>query len=138
VPGRDYTNDLSQWRKYAPHESLHQLAASFHAYQGLSCDSVPCWDSMANVGNAPIVSTEFGGDLSGQSDPCPGAVAFDDGFMDWADRFGVSYAGFAWEVNYFDNPKPTCSYDLLELPGDAPLRSWPSDPRSFRRGGAGP
>jgi hypothetical protein len=88
----------------------------------LPCDTVPCWDSnLANVGNAPIVTTEFGGDLRGQSDPCPGAVAFDDGFMGWADQVGVSYAGFAWDVNYFDNPKPTCSYDLLD--------SYPGMPR---------
>ncbi len=115
VPGRDYTNDLGQWHRFMPRDPLHQLAASFHAYQGLPCDSVVCWDTMlGGVDNAPVVATEFGGDLSGQTAPCPGVVAFDNSFMNWADQFGVSYTGFAWNVDYFDNPKPTCSYDLLD------------------------
>jgi endoglucanase len=115
VPGRDYTNDLSKWRAYMPHDPLHQLAASFHNYQGLPCDTEACWNGLAvDVGNVPIVTTEFGGDNTGQTDPCPGVVAFDDKFMSWADQHGVSYTGFGWTVDYFDNPKPRCSYDLLD------------------------
>ena len=122
VPGRDYTNDLGQWLQYMPHDPLGQIAATLHAYQGLPCDTVTCWDTQVApvAARVPVVATEFGGDTSHESDPCPGVVAYDDGFMNWADAHGVSYTGFAWDVDFFDNPRPTCSYDLLADPSGTP------------------
>jgi hypothetical protein len=61
----------------------------------------------------PVVATEFGGDGSREQRPCAGTSAFDEGFMQWADAHAVSYTGFSWDVDFFDNPVPTCSYDLL-------------------------
>jgi hypothetical protein len=121
VPGRDYTNDLAFWHTYLPRDPLHQLAASFHAYEGLPCASEACWSAaLSGVANAPVVTTEFGGDTTGQSQPCPGVVVFDTRFMNWADQLGVSYGGFAWSVDYVDNPIPTCSYDLLDTYSGTP------------------
>ncbi len=115
VPGRYYTNDLTQWSRYAPRDPLHQLAATFHGYQGLPCDTTSCWDAqVARVAShVPVVATEFGGDGSNEQKPCPGTSAFDEQFMSWADTRGVSYTGFQWDVDFFDSPEPTCSYDLL-------------------------
>ena len=101
--------------------AVHQLAATFHNYQGLPCDAAACWDTLStDVGGVPIVTTEFGGDLSDQTDPCPGVVDFDTGYMDWADEHGVSYVGFVWGVDDYDFPAPTCSYNLLSAYPGAP------------------
>lgn len=116
VPGRTYTNDLSSWLKYMPNDPVHQLAATFHSYQGLPCDTVSCWNREVKpvAAKVPVVTTEFGGDGGGQEDPCPGVVKYDEGYMDWADKAGVSYAGFTWEKDYFDYPEPTCNgYSML-------------------------
>ncbi|MHB8695921.1 MAG: glycoside hydrolase family 5 protein [Solirubrobacteraceae bacterium] len=122
VPGRDYTNDLSQWLHYMPHDPLGQIAATFHAYQGLPCDTVACWDRQVApvAAHVPVLTTEFGGDLSKQTDPCPRVVAYDNSFMGWADAHGVHYIGFSWDVDFFDYPRPTCSYDLLADAGGTP------------------
>lgn len=115
VPGLFYTNDLSQWLAYMPRDPLHQLAAAFHAYQGLPCDTTACWDSqVASLATSvPVITTEFGGDGSQEQKPCTNTSAFDVGYMSWADAHGVSYTGFSWDVDFFDNPDPKCSYDLL-------------------------
>ncbi|HVT64098.1 MAG TPA: cellulase family glycosylhydrolase [Mycobacteriales bacterium] len=116
VPGRYYTNDLSGWLKYEPKDPLHQLAATFHAYQGLPCDNTTCWNHQVApvAAKVPVVATEFGGDGSGEEDPCPGVVKYDEAFMSWADGAGVSYAGFSWEKDYFDFPAPSCNgYSML-------------------------
>lgn len=124
VPGRYYTNDLSSWLKNKPHDPLHQLAATFHAYQGLPCDTVQCWShQVAKVAaKVPVVTTEFGGDTSGQTDPCPGLVAYDTAYMNWADEEGVSYAGFSWEKDYYDYKAPSCD-------GYTMLADWDGTPR---------
>jgi hypothetical protein len=123
VPGRLYTNDLSSWLKYLPHDPLHQLGATFHAYQGLPCDHATCWDRViARVAaKVPVVTTEFGGQTSGQA-PCPRLVQYDDAYMNWADTAGVSYLGFTWEKDYSDYPSPSCD-------GYAMLASWNGTPR---------
>jgi hypothetical protein len=128
VPGRDYTNDLGQWLRYEPRDPLHpaQIAATFHSYQGLRCDTVACWNSeVAPVAKrVPVVSTEFGGDTSNQKDPCTGVVAYDDMFMDWADGAGVSLGAFSWDNDYspYDNAQaPNCVYSMLA--------SWDGTPR---------
>ncbi len=124
APGRDYTNDLSAWLRYEPRDRIRpaQLAASFHSYQGLTCDTVSCWQSTVApvAARVPVVATEFGGDLSGQREPCPGTVAYDQTFMNWADSAGVSLDGFSWEADYSDYPAGTCTYSMLANWSGAP------------------
>ena len=88
--GLSYANDLSGWLSHEPSDPEHQLAASFHVYEGNRCDAAGCWDSeVAPVAaQVPVVAGEFGQDCDGSN--------FDDTWMDWADGHGVSYLAWAW------------------------------------------
>jgi hypothetical protein len=43
--GLNYSNDLTGWLAHEPSDPGVQLAASFHNYQGLGCDTQSCWDA---------------------------------------------------------------------------------------------
>lgn len=99
--GLDYANDLSQWATHAPDDPLNQEAASFHNYQGKSCDNVTCWNSSiaAVAANVPVVTGEFDED-NFDNPSCDNRTpsAFDTDYMNWADQHGVSYLAWGWEV----------------------------------------
>lgn len=115
VPGRFYDNDLGGWLQYRPNDPLHQLAATFHVYENLPCADEACWTrNVAPVAaRVPVVTTEFGATMQGQTEPCPGVVSFDERFMTWADAHGVAYGGFRWRADFPHFPSPECSHDLL-------------------------
>jgi endoglucanase len=94
--GLSYANDLTQWLTYEPTDTLAtpQLAASFHNYEGETCDDVSCWNSeIAPVAaQVPVVTGEF------DEKQCDADTDWDDGFMNWADQNGVSYLAWGWWV----------------------------------------
>jgi endoglucanase len=118
VGGLDYANDLGDtgdangggqgWMQHAPDDPLNQEAASFHNYQGKTCQTQTCWDSsIAPVAaQVPVVTGEFAEDnyLASGCTPNPGASTFDDTYMNWADAHGVSYLAWVWLVD--DPPAP--------------------------------
>ena len=59
--GLSYSNDLSQWLANEPSDPDHQLAASYHNYEGQQCSTQACWDStIAPVAaQVPVVTGEF-------------------------------------------------------------------------------
>jgi hypothetical protein len=93
IGGLDYANDLTQWLTFAPKDPLGQEAASFHNYELKACDSLACWSStIAEVAaQVPVVSGEFGEEICLPS-------GFDEEYMSWADRAGVSYLAWGWWV----------------------------------------
>ena len=99
--GLDFANDLTQWADHAPDDPLNQEAASFHNYQGKQCDNQTCWDSSiaAVAANVPVVTGEF--DEDNFDEPkCDNKTpsTFDQNYMSWADRAGVSYLAWGWIV----------------------------------------
>ncbi len=42
--GLAYANDLSGWLAHEPTDPDHQLAASFHNYEGEACSTMSCWN----------------------------------------------------------------------------------------------
>jgi endoglucanase len=91
--GLDYANDLTQWLTFRPNDPLGQEAASFHNYQGKSCDNAGCWNStIAGVAaQVPVVTGEFAQDICAPSN-------FDEEYMTWADGNGVGYLAWGWWV----------------------------------------
>jgi hypothetical protein len=87
--GLDYSNNLSGWLKYEPHDPLHQLIASVHVYQG-ALQRLSYWQSDYRpvLKKVPIVTGELG-----EFDCADGFV---DPYMRWADQHGVSYLAWAW------------------------------------------
>jgi hypothetical protein len=127
VGGLDYANDLGDtndangsgqgWMQHAPDDPLNQEAASFHNYQGKSCDSQTCWDSTIKsvAANVPVVTGEFAEDnyTAAGCNATAGASTFDDRYMDWADANGVSYLAWDW----FVDPPPQQGDDPCDRQG---------------------
>jgi endoglucanase len=91
--GLAYANDLSQWLSHEPTDPLGQLAASFHVYQGESCDNQACWNAQVApvAAQVPVVTGEFDQNVGSPS-------TFDTDYMDWADGHGVGYLAWGWWV----------------------------------------
>lgn len=91
--GLDYANDLTGWLSHEPVDPLNQLAASFHNYQGKTCENVGCWNSQIApvAASVPVVTGEFAEDVCTPTN-------FDNKYMNWADQHGIGYLGWAWIV----------------------------------------
>ena len=97
VGGPQYAGDLDHWLQYAPVDPRGQLAASIHVYWNTPSqpDYSPCYSSSCWAGvlaplsaRVPIVVGEFGELDCGDTLYPP--------FLDFADRYGISYLGWAW------------------------------------------
>jgi endoglucanase len=91
--GLSYANDLTQWLEYEPSDPAGQLAASFHNYQGESCQSLSCWETTVApvAAHVPVVTGEFDEEVCTPS-------TFDNEYMNWADAHGISYLAWGWWV----------------------------------------
>jgi hypothetical protein len=109
--GLAWSNDLSQWLRWRPRDSRHQLVASFHLYNFNTCSTVSCWDrTVAPVAKrVPVVTGELG-----ESDCAHGFI---DSYMAWADAHGISYLGWTWDTwDCRDGPALISSYDGSPTP----------------------
>jgi endoglucanase len=132
VGGLSYANDLSGFLANEPTDTLHppQIVASFHNYQGETCQSASCWNSViwpiAKI--IPVITGEFGeGNYCTYPPALPAShTSFDTSYMTWADAHGVSYLAWGWFVN---GTPPACtssssggySYGLLSTDAGAPV-----------------
>ncbi|MEU5431954.1 cellulose binding domain-containing protein [Streptomyces sp. NPDC020719] len=104
--GLTYSNDLSQWLAYQPHDATGNLAAAWHGYNFNSCVSESCWSStLAPVlARVPLVAGEIGENDCGHS--------YIDRAMAWLDGKGASYLGWAWNTwDCSTGPALITSYD---------------------------
>jgi hypothetical protein len=88
--GLRWGNDLTGWLAARPHDPAHQLMADFHVYSFNECTHAECWEREAApvLKQVPLIISEFG------SDDCKPHYA--RSVLDWADRRGASYTGWAW------------------------------------------
>jgi hypothetical protein len=119
VGGLNWASDLCQevgakhqgtqclWLKYKPEDPAHQIVASFHNYNFISCTTVACWNS--NVGvlaqMVPVVTGELG-----EKDCSDNYV---NRYMHWADRHDISYLAWAWQSPAHDDI--SCQKQNLDL-----------------------
>jgi endoglucanase len=91
--GLDYSSDLRGWWRWHPGDPRRAMVAAYHTYGDGTCLGPKCWvPYLARLpGRVPVVTGELG-----EYDCRPDYV---DGFMRWADRNGVSYLGWAWNVS---------------------------------------
>jgi endoglucanase len=98
IAGLDWSDDLTQWLYYAPHDSAKQLIAGFHTYKpplDTWCTTAGCWNrTLAPIQAAgyPVIIDEFG------EEDC--AHGYIDKVMEWADAQTpkVGYWAWAWTV----------------------------------------
>jgi endoglucanase len=90
--GVQYANSLSQWLTYAPRDPLHNLAASWHSYNGQQCAARSCWNAVVApvIAQVPLVAGEIG------EDDC--ASGFITRLMNWLDGRHASYLAWSWNV----------------------------------------
>ncbi|HXR64371.1 MAG TPA: cellulose binding domain-containing protein [Ktedonobacteraceae bacterium] len=90
--GLEYSNDLSQWLQYEPTDAGHNLAASFHLYNGTICNNASCWISQIApvAAKVPVITGELG------QGNC--AHDFIDTAMNWLDQEGIGYLGWGWNT----------------------------------------
>jgi hypothetical protein len=115
--GLSYANELNEWLTHEPTDPDHQLAASFHNYEGENCGTEECWNSTIAplAEHVPVVTGEFG------EDDCPAGGGdnpsdFDNRYMDWADQHGVSYLAWAWVE--LEKTEPCGSLFMLTSTGE--------------------
>jgi hypothetical protein len=101
--GLRYSNDMSQWLRYAPSDG--QLVAAFHSYDFTQCAEPSCWDSTLAplASRVPVLTSELGAD-----NPTAGYVS---DYLAWADRHNIGVLFWAWG-NYAADPMALTSNDL--------------------------
>jgi endoglucanase len=89
--GIDYSGDVRGWLAHEPNDPRRQLVAAEHNYGTLGpCDSACRTGILHTQRRVPLVMGELG-----ETDCQDGYV---DQMMPWADRHGISYVGWAWNV----------------------------------------
>jgi endoglucanase len=90
--GVQYSNALDQWAAYKPTDSLNNLAAAWHVYNGNLCSDTTCFNKIAAplAESFPIVATEIG------DDGCDGS--FVTTIASWLDAHGQSYSAWTWNT----------------------------------------
>lgn len=95
--GLGWAADDSQWLKYEPKDPLHQLAASFHVYDGHTlCTAESCWNRtlLPLSAHVPLVDGEFGEMQCGE----PSSIAWLNRWMSYATAHGFSMLAWAWNT----------------------------------------
>jgi hypothetical protein len=118
VGGLGWSNDVSQWLRYRPHDPVNQLGAVVHMYNFNGCVNPSCWNAtIAPVArHVPVVTTELG------ENDCNGWFVTE--YMHWADRARVSY--LAWTWNTWDcrsGPALITSYNGSATPYGAAVKA---------------
>ncbi|MBV8531997.1 MAG: cellulase family glycosylhydrolase [Candidatus Eremiobacteraeota bacterium] len=96
VAGLDFSNDLTQWLRYAPIDPAHAIVAGAHVYFDLGCEDTACWTrdfGAIQRAGYPVIVDEFG-ELD-----C--AHAKIDRLMTWADARHPQIGYWAWSWNPF-------------------------------------
>jgi hypothetical protein len=102
--------DLTGWLQHAPDDPAGQLVAGFRLATGSPCGDPLCWQAeLEPVSKAvPVVAVEVS-----ENDCAHRAIG---AFMDWADRNGFSYLGWAWR------PGACAAPSLIRTRAGAPTR----------------
>jgi aryl-phospho-beta-D-glucosidase BglC (GH1 family) len=87
VPGLAWASQFDQFAAYLPSDPARQLAADFHNYSWVSCNTASCWDTLqGQIGNMPLFTGEVGFD------------SYIETYMSWADSHGIGYLAWTWDT----------------------------------------
>jgi len=90
--GLEYSNCLTHWLDYMPHDPSGNLAASWHSYNFNLCSNENCWNSyIAPVAaKVPLMATEFG------ENDC--ATNYINPLMNWMNQQRIHYLAWTWDT----------------------------------------
>jgi endoglucanase len=89
--GEEYANDLTDWLQYEPTDPDNNLVASWHSYNGNTCDTLSCWTSEVEpvIEKVPVIAGEIGeGDCAG---------AYIDSLTSWLESQNTSFLAWTWD-----------------------------------------
>jgi endoglucanase len=120
VGGIYWAETLDRWLQFRPSDPLHNLVASFHAYNhNRHCASKRCYDTvLAEVAAAvPLYVGEVGPDTVDENCTLKsvGHTGFSEDVFDWLDTHGASYTAWSWNV-WGDCYSLISSYDGTPTP----------------------
>lgn len=123
--GLGWAAEDSQWLKHEPYDPLHQLAATFHVYDGHTlCTAESCWSStlLALAAHVPLIDDEFGEMQCGE----PSAIAWLEQWMSYATAHGFSMLAWAWNAEKGDCSQPSllATYAGVPTPYGAAVQSF--------------
>jgi endoglucanase len=89
VGGLQYSNTLTRWLEYAPHDPAGNLAAKWHSYDFNWHVTPDAWDrTVAPVAReVPLVATEVGG-----------STTYMTTLLNWLDQREASYLAWTWNI----------------------------------------
>jgi hypothetical protein len=87
--GLNWSQNLTGFLNYLPNDTLHQLIANYHNYDG-PLNNENYWNAViASVAQQmPVITTEFGENDCG--------TTFVSQYMQWADSHNISYLPWVW------------------------------------------
>jgi endoglucanase len=97
LAGLGWAADDSGWLAHEPHDSIHQLAATFHVYRAHSlCTTESCWNRtlLPVAARVPLIADEFGEMQCGD----PVSLAWLQAWMTYATSHGLSLLAWAWDA----------------------------------------
>jgi endoglucanase len=89
--GEEYSNDLTDWLQYEPADPDGNLVASWHSYNGNTCDTLSCWTSEVEpvIAKVPVIAGEIGeGDCAG---------TYIDSLTSWLESQNTSFLAWTWD-----------------------------------------
>jgi hypothetical protein len=104
VNGIEWANNMDSWLAHKPSDPMANIAAGFHVYNNVACNSAGCWNGSpgAVAAQVPLITTEFGDKTNAQG--------FVNGFMSWADSKASSYIAWSWYVGAANIPSLLTSW----------------------------
>jgi endoglucanase len=92
IPGVRGDNVLTHWLAFAPTDPLHNMAASWHSYPHLLCNTQACWDAQIApvAAKVPLIADEIG-----EGDCLHNYI---DRLMPWLDAHQINYLAWSWWV----------------------------------------
>jgi hypothetical protein len=90
--GEEYSNDLSQWLTYEPTDPDGDLVASWHSYDGNTCNTQACWTSQVApvMAKVPVIVGEMGeGDCAG---------TYINPLTTWLESENTGFLAWTWDA----------------------------------------
>jgi endoglucanase len=113
--GIGWAADNSQWLQHKPRDPLHQLAATFHVYQGHTlCTAESCWSRtlLPVARRVPLIADEFGEMQCGD----PTSIAWLNMWMSYATTHRLSMLAWAWDAKQGECSPPLLITDYAGSP----------------------
>jgi len=118
LTGLAYSNNLTGWLQYRPHDPAHNLAAAWHSYNFNACVTEACWNQQIApvIARVPLIVGELG-----ENDCAGGYIG---PLLSWLDQHRTSYLAWTWNTwDCSSGPALISNHDGTPTPYGAAYRT---------------